>query len=94
MGQHLLLYLPNPELEAAMKPAMAWQLTRIRPTGEVVVEGNTRTGVGKEISPQSGRPKDVNYNEVAQTLWYYGALHDEPEIIDLALKVQAWHDKK
>ena len=23
MGQHLLLYLPNPELEAAMKPAMA-----------------------------------------------------------------------
>ena len=94
MGQHLSLYLPNKELDAAMKPAMDWQLTRIKPTGEVEVEGNTRTGVGKELSPESGRPKDVNYNEVAQALWYYGALHNEPEIIDLALKVQARRDKR
>ncbi len=90
MAQHLFLYLPNPELEAAMKPAMDWELTRIKPTGEVEVTGNTRTGVGKEISPQNGKPKDVNYNEVAQTLWYYGALHNDPQIIELAMKVQAW----
>ena len=93
MGQHLSLYLPNAELDAAMKLAMDWQLTRIKPTGEIEVEGNTRTGVGKELSPESGRPKDVNYNEVAQCLWYYGAIHNEPKIIDLALKVQARRDK-
>ena len=92
MGQQLSLYLPNAELDAAIKPAMDWQRTRIKPTGEVEVEGNTRTGVGKEPSP-TGVPKHVNYNEVAQALWYYGALHNDPEIIDLALKVQAWRDK-
>ncbi|HEY2838624.1 MAG TPA: hypothetical protein VGJ26_05730 [Pirellulales bacterium] len=92
MGQHLSLYLPNKELDDAIKTAMAWEVTRIRPTGEVEVEGNTRTGVGKELSPQSGRPKDVNYNEVAQALWYYGALRDEPKTIELALTVQRWRD--
>jgi hypothetical protein len=91
MGQHLSLYLPNAELDAAMKPAMDWQRTRVKPTGEVEVEGNTRTGVGKELSPE-GVPKNINYNEVAQALWYYGALRNEPDVIDLALKVQAWHD--
>jgi hypothetical protein len=91
MGQHLSLYLPNAELDAAMKPAMEWQRTRIKPTGEVEAEGNTRTGVGKELSP-TGVPKSINYNEVAQALWYYGALRNEADVIDLALKVQAWHD--
>ena len=71
---------------------MTWQRTRIQPTGEVLVAGNTRTGVGKERSPDSGKPKDVNYPEVAQALWYYGALHDEPETIQLALTVQRWRD--
>ena len=94
MAQHLSLYLPNEQLDAAMKPAMDWQLTRIKPTGEVMVEGNTRTGVGKELSPDSGRPKNVNYNEVAQTLWYYGALHNQPEVMDLSLKVQGWKSKR
>ena len=94
MGQHLSLYLPNKDLDAAMKAAMDWQRTRIKPSGEVEVEGNTRTGVGKELSPTSGRPKDINYNEVAQALWYYGALHQEPEVIELALKVQAWQSKR
>jgi hypothetical protein len=92
MGQHLSLYLPNEELDAAIKTAMEWQKTRIKPTGEVIVEGNTRTGVGKELSPDSGKPKDVNYPEVAQALWYYGALHDEPKTIELALTVQRWRD--
>ena len=89
MGTHLSLYLPNPELEAAFKPAMDWEQTRIKPTGEVEVEGNTRTGVGKERS-KSGVPKQVNYGEVSQTLWYYGALHNDPSAIALALKVEEY----
>lgn len=94
MAQHLTLYLPNEELEAAMKPAMDWQLTRIKPTGEIIVEGNTRTGVGKEASPDTGKPKDVNYSEVAQTLWYYGAIHEEPAVIEVARKVREWQLKR
>ena len=93
MGTHLSLYIPNPELEAAFVPAMAWQRTRIKPTGEVEVGGNTRTGVGKELSP-TGVPKNVNYREVSQTLWYYGALHKEPDLIALALKVDEYDRTK
>ena len=89
MGTHLSLYLPNPELEAAFIPAMAWLKTRIKPTGEIEVEGNTRTGVGKERS-KTGVPKKVNYGEVSQTLWYYGALHDDPGAIALGLKVEEY----
>ena len=93
MGTHLSLYIPNPDLEAAFIPAMAWQKARIKPTGEVEVEGNTRTGVGKEPS-KSGIPKQVNYGEVSQTLWYYGVLHDDPGSIALALKVEEYRRSK
>ena len=65
MGQHLDLYLPNPDLDAAIKRAMKWERTRIKPTGEIEIEGNTRTGTGKELAG-SGGPKQVNYREVAE----------------------------
>ncbi|MCX5758266.1 MAG: hypothetical protein NTU83_07115, partial [Candidatus Hydrogenedentes bacterium] len=90
MGQVLLLYLPNPDLDAAMVKTMAWERARIKETGEVDVEGNTRTGVGRE-SGISGHPKEVNYPEVAQALCYFGMIHDDPSAIKLAEKVQAWH---
>jgi len=93
MGTHLSLYVPNPELEAAFKPAMAWERTRIKPTGEVETEGNTRTGVGKELS-KNGVPKQVNYGEVSQTFWYYGALHNDPSAVALALKVEEYRRGK
>ncbi len=88
MGQVLALYLPDPAVDDAMSRAMAWQRTRIRPTGEVTVEGNTRTGVGKEVF--MGRPKEVNYHEVALALCYYGMLHDDPDALRLAQKVSDW----
>lgn len=90
MGQVLLLYLPNPDLDAAMVKTMAWERTRIKETGEVDVEGNTRTGVGLETGI-SGQPKKVNYPEVAQALCYFGMLHDDSGAIALAEKVQAWN---
>jgi len=89
MGQHLLMYVPNAELEAAIKQAMRWQKTRIKPTGEIEIVGNTRTGTGKELAG-SGGIKQVNYREVAEALWYYGRLHDEPETVRLAEQVHAW----
>jgi hypothetical protein len=93
MGTHLSLYIPHPDLEAAFQPVMDWERTRIKPTGEVEVAGNTRTGVGKELS-KTGVPKSVNYNEVAQTLWYYGALHHDPDLIALALQVDDYNRHK
>ncbi len=92
MGQVLLMYLPDPALEEAMVKTMAWERTRIHDTGEVEVDGNTRTVVGLE-SGISGKPKDVNYSEVAQALCYYGMLHDDADAVELAKKVAAWPNK-
>ena len=89
MGQHLSMYTPEAELDAAIEKAMRWERTRIKPTGEIEIEGNTRTGTGKELSG-SGGIKQVNYREVAEALWYYGKLHDEPETVRLAEQIHSW----
>jgi hypothetical protein len=85
-GQVLALHLPLPEFEAALPKAVAWQLTRIGENGEVMVTGNTRTGVGKEPSFW-GEPKQVNYSEVAQALTIYGLVHQDPACLAAADRV-------
>ena len=87
-GQALALHVPLPEFEAALPAAMAWQLTRIKETGEVDVTGNTRTGVGKEKS-YSGEPKKVNSNEVIFALTYYGLVHKDAAALAAADRVFA-----
>ena len=87
MAQVLAIYLPDPEIDTALARAMAWQRTRIKPTGEVEVVGNTRTGVGKETF--MGRPKNVNVPEVALAFIYFGMVHNDAEALTLAEKVIA-----
>ena len=88
-GQTLALHLPLPEFEAALPKAVAWQLTKIRDNGEVDVTGNTRTGVGKEIS-YTGQPKNVNCNEVVFALTYYGLAHHDQAALTAADRVFAF----
>jgi len=85
-GQVLALHVPLPEFEAALPAAVAWELTRIRETGEVDVTGNTRTGVRNEKS-YSGQPKNVNYNEVVFALTYYGLVHHDAAALAAADRV-------
>jgi hypothetical protein len=85
-GQVLTLHVPMPEAEAAFGKAIAWQVSRILPTGEVDVRGNTRTGVGKEAS-YGGEPKNVNYTEVMQALTLYGLVHDDAAALAAADRV-------
>lgn len=92
MGEVIGLYLHDPKLDAAIARAMIWQRTRIKPTGEVEVGGNTRTGIGKEAGI-SGTPKGVNYHEVAMTLLYYGFIYDDPTALPLGEAVEAWPGK-
>lgn len=89
-GQVLALHVPVPEFEAALPAAVAWQLTRILPSGEVNVSGNTRTGVGKELSPFDGKPKTVNYTEVIFALTLYGVVHRDAAALAAADRVFAF----
>lgn len=88
-GQALALHLPLPDFEAALPAAVRWQLTRILPSGEVDVSGNTRTGVGKEADPFSGAAKNVNYKEVAMALTLYGTIHQDAGALAAADRVVA-----
>jgi hypothetical protein len=88
-GQQLALHLPLPDFDAALPAAVGWELTRIRENGEVDVTGNTRTGVGKEKS-YTGQPKNVNYNEAALALTYYGLLRHDAAALAAADRVFAY----
>jgi hypothetical protein len=92
-GQVLALHVPLPEFEAALPAAMAWQLTRIKETGEVDVTGNTRTGVGREKS-YTGQPKQVNYTEVVLALTFYGLVHQDPAALAAADRVFAYSHRQ
>lgn len=75
---NIAVWLLNPpanlseQLTAALRSGAAWQMSRIKSNGEVMTEGNARTGVGLEGD------KDVNYFEVALSCIYLAeALGDE-----------------
>jgi hypothetical protein len=89
-GQILALHVPLPEFEAALPAAVAWQLTRILPNGEVSVTNNTRTGVGKEADRITGKTKDVNYTEVVYALTLYGLIHHDAAVLAAADRVFAY----
>lgn len=89
-GQVLALHLPLPAFEAALPAAVAWQVTRILPSGEVDPRGNTRTGVGLEPDPFTGKSKGVNYTEVAMALTLYGTLHGDKSVLAAADRVSAY----
>ena len=92
-GQVLALHVPLPEFEAALPAAVAWQLTRIKETGEVDVTGNTRTGVGKEKG-YTGQPKQVNYTEVVLALTFYGIVHKDQAALAAADRVFAYAQRQ
>ena len=92
-GQVLALHLPLPEFEAALPAAIKWQISRVLESGEVDVRGNTRTGVGREVS-YGGAPKNVNYPEVYQALTLYGLVHDDPAALAAADRVFAYHQRR
>ena len=84
-GEQLTMQLPFPELDSAFDGAVKWELSRILPSGEVLVAGNSRTGVGKEN--YMGHPKGVNNVEVVLALTYYGTIHKDAASLAAADRV-------
>ncbi len=85
-GSVLALHVSLPEFEAILAAAVAWQLSRVLPSGEIDVRNNTRTGVGKEANA-FGQAKTVNYTEVILALTYYGLIHRDQAALDAATRV-------
>lgn len=91
-GSVLALHVPLPEFEAVLPAAVAWQITRVLPSGEVDVTGNTRTGVGKEPDAW-GKAKTVNYKEVVLALTIYGLVHQDKAALAAAERVFGYSEK-
>ncbi len=89
---HLMIYLlysRDEELNDRLRPALElgweWELSRITSEGEVVTDGNARTGPEGEV--WRGRRKVVNYPEVLMSLVYWSHVSNDEEVRDLADKV-------
>jgi hypothetical protein len=89
---HLMIYLlhsRDEELNLRLRPALElgweWELSRITSDGEVITDGNARTGPEGEI--WRGKRKVVNYPEVLMSLVYWSYVNDDEQIRDLADKV-------
>ncbi len=76
------IYVHDDRLSAAIDRAAAWELSRIKPNGEVDVAGNTRTGLGQERF--LGRDKNVNYSDVVLAMSYYGARSGNQDYVTAA----------
>lgn len=94
----LLAHIQDADGKARLTDAFVrgykWERGRIAKDGEVLVEGNSRTGLGQEEF--LGRPKDVNYAEVALSFFYAAHILQDQEaqktgktIVDYILSKQA-----
>jgi hypothetical protein len=92
----LLVYASDPQmanrLNECLMRALVWEKARVRPDGSVEIAGNTRTGLGQEMF--LGRPKDVNYAEVAWALFYAVAITGDQDLLHLAEGVAEYRAQK
>lgn len=87
-AQILAIYLPDPELDLAMKRAADWQLTRITSEGEVLYAGNTRTGPDGELTQGgTGGSKSINTREVGLAMIYHGLMYDRPIALEAGMAI-------
>lgn len=75
----------NQRLHAALKKGWEWEKSRISPRGEILTEGNSRTGPQGET--WRGVRKEPNYPEVCMALLTWARLGQDPESEALARKV-------
>ncbi len=85
MLQVWAVHFPDPKLDAAIDRAVAWEVGRVGPDGQIDVTGNTRTGLGQER--WMGRDKDVNQSEVTLCLLYHFARTGDTRSLDAARRI-------
>jgi len=64
------LRFPYPNLDCILRKNTIWEANRVNNLGFVDTVGNTRTGSCQEV--YNGVCKEINYEEVARGLYYYG----------------------
>lgn len=83
---HLEIYnlYAEEDLQQPIQSAANWLMLRITEEGEILAEGNTRTGLGQET--YLGKPKGINYGEVVLALTYYAMISKNQKALEVATR--------
>ncbi len=94
LAMELFSFIDNPNQKhnqrEAISSATNWQISRIKESGEVSTEGNTRVYEGGEAF--LGVEKGVDYVKTVKALYYFGYLTDSPEVVALGDKVLDYYN--
>ena len=83
--QQYAIHFSHPAADAAIQLGAAWEVTRVKPSGEIDVTGNTRTGYGQEDFLDG--IKEVSYIEALLALLYCGEAQDYGPATDAAIRI-------
>ena len=84
-------YYPSEDISAVIRKGLNWELTKVSADGEISTEGNSRSGVGKEI--YFGHAKEVNYREVSEMFAYAGQMFHDDSYTQAALRIRQHKSK-
>jgi hypothetical protein len=76
---------PQSALKQAIEKGTSWELSRVTLDGEVLTEGNTRTGSRQEDFLND--TKEVSYPTIVKALLYYSALKSDADVRKTAQNV-------
>ncbi len=87
--QQYLIYSKNKELNeqiwAGVLKGIVWEKTKIKNSGEISSNGNSRTGNCQEMFAE--KCKEINYSDVAMSFVYYGLISNDSESLKIAEKI-------
>jgi hypothetical protein len=88
-AEHYLAWVPHApsSLGPAIARGLAWERTRILPSGQVSIVGNTRAN---GVMYDHNGPKRVVYPMVANALAWWGLARKVPTDVSVAARVSAW----
>ena len=94
-AQRWVTYFPNdfltPKVTAMIDKGLAWEQTRMLPTGEISREGNTRTG-GQEKG-RTGKIKKVDYRSAVRGFAYWASVTGDPRWAAIASQITQYYYK-
>lgn len=90
--QEIVIYFPDPKLEAAIRKGLKWELTRIAPDGTVSTAGNTRVHPGGEKF--MGIEKQVNVGEITLAFLYFHIRTGDADALAAAQRIREHYTKQ
>lgn len=84
----IVMFVPDPRLRDSMVRCANWELSRLRPDGDVDTTGNTRTGANHVL--KNGKIYGVSYTEVVRMFAFVWSITGDRRYMQAAQQVAAF----